>query len=635
MKSNAYRIFLYGFFIILIFILIINCSKQTSPIDPVGIYLETLGNGYVVIDRNPQGKLYIKDANIVFTSKWEVSFIRKKLKIIAKSSFGGSMSGQFSSQFGFGWTQIYELIPSQRIPGDWDLVNFKYEFDTKGQTVATGFNPMSTLKQIYQSLNPPSPLATLKQTVPSYLHRVNDNRVIEYFKSLDTFLEKGVPDSTNSHLLKIATELTDLYPNDRYVKALYLDALARNRDLGKLKKEKDYWEEEFSRNGDVFSQYTSLCAKESIRSIELSNTGRNAYDFIKNFFDKNFDLKKRMELFSKVSGCDEYIAPKTFLAHTFNPIFLNIQVSSKVFCVEAIFLILQGQYEEALNLISSVYQYGNFLSESNTLISQLIGVAIRSIATNRLEIYALNCCETSDDFKNFWNTLERLNKKLKEPEIQTSSFPDGLFGYYTDSKYKPNFLDPNTRHYTSEAQFQLVRMATAAKYRFVTQGTFPQNSKEFAPLLANGLPKDSFSSEPLKFTSNPDLFICYSIGPDKQDNYANIIYDVTNGTVSSGDIILKVPSQREYPFPKNGVRASTRKELLKQFPNKLPYDPFANRRNVPLKITNTTPVYVFSVGPDTDEREILSIGDSYVPKVYYDPTNGTTSAGDLFIAIPE
>jgi len=622
----------------LVSLLFINCSKsKTSPVDPTGIYLETLGNGYIVIDRNPERKLIIRDTSIFNTKNWEVSFSGKKLKIIAKSPFGGQLSSQYPTQIY--WLYVYELIPSQKITGDWNLINFKEDVRTKGQTGITGFNPLSILKEIYefitQSLSP-SPLSfTLNQTVPSYLHRINDNRVVEYFKSLDTFLENGGPDSTNSHLFKIATELTDLYPNDIYVKAIYLDALVRNRNLEKLKKEKDYWEDEFSKNGDVFSKYALICAEESIHSIELSNAGRNAYDFLKNVCDKNVDLKKRIELFSKVSKYDECIAPKTFLARTYNLNFLDIQTSAKVFCVEAVFLILQGQYKEALNLLTSVYQYGSFLSESNTLISQIIGIAIRSMATNRLEIYALNCCETSDDFQNFWQILEHLNKKFKAPEIQASAFPNGLFGYYTDSKFKSVFLEPNTRHYVSEAQFQLVRMATAAKYRFITQGTFPQNPKEFAPLLANGLPKDSFSSEPLKFVSNPDVFTCYSIGPDKQDNYANMIYDATNGTVSSGDIFIKVPYQKQYPFPRNGVRASTREELLKQFPNKLPYDPFANRCNVPLKITNSTPVYVFSVGPDTDEREILSVGDSYVPKVYYDPTNGTTSAGDLFITIPE
>jgi len=194
--------------------------------------------------------------------------------------------------------------------------------------------------------------------------------------------------------------------------------------------------------------------------------------------------------------------------------------------------------------------------------------------------------------------------------------------------------DVFARYRRADAEFQLLRMATAAKYRFVTQQAFPQNAEEFAPLLPDGPPQDPFTTAPLRFFSDPSLFTCYSIGPDNQDDRATVLYDPTNGTTSGGDIIVEVPRQREYPFPRDGVRAASADELRRQFPNGLPADPFADTRGRPLGISNTIPVYVYSYGPDTNEQQAIQPGDRYVPEVHYDPTNGTISAGDLFIAIP-
>ena len=88
---------------------------------------------------------------------------------------------------------------------------------------------------------------------------------------------------------------------------------------------------------------------------------------------------------------------------------------------------------------------------------------------------------------------------------------------------------------------QLVRMATAAKYRFFVEKSFPGIAEEFAPLLPKGPPQDPFGLEPLKFLSDPQSFTCYSIGPNEHDNRASVSYDLTNGTVSGGDIILEIP----------------------------------------------------------------------------------------------
>jgi len=596
---------------VILVLLFTACKRQSVTNKPEGIYLDLLHRGYILIDRDNKRHLEVKETNFLTDdsylkdAKWDVSFKRKKLKLTTDET----STHDSSMHHGY----IYELQPSSTTPGDWDLISIS-------ETV----QPISNTIRSKNDLSPIKP-------VPSFLHRIDDKRIIEYFKLLPSQNKRGDSDN-NPQFLKIASELHIGYPDDIFIKMLYLDSLIWNCDTEGLKKEIEDLEKISSTSKDLLSQYALTCAKNSLHSIELSAVNQNAYDLMEKVFSPDVDLPTRLKLFPDMLQYNEFAIPNTSVIRTSRTYFLDYQTMAKVFRNEAIFLMLQGKREEALSLIASVYQLGKFLNQTDS-IGRLMAIATRAITTNGLEIYALNCCETPKDFQHLWKTLENINSGLKESDFVKPHFVEYPFESYFTSQYTEYVRTHLIYYHTTEAHLELVRMATAAKYRFITQGTFPKAPEEFAPLLTNGLPKDSFSSESLKFISNPDEFTCYSIGPNKQDNFANIIYDSTNGTVSSGDIILKVPSQREYPFPKNGVRASTRDELLKQFPNKLPYDPFANRRNVSLKITNTTPVYVFSVGPDTNQFEVID--DSYVPKVHYDPTNGTTSAGDLFITIPK
>jgi len=177
----------------------------------------------------------------------------------------------------------------------------------------------------------------------------------------------------------------------------------------------------------------------------------------------------------------------------------------------------------------------------------------------------------------------------------------------------------------------------------------------------------------MRSLSTTDSLICYSLGPDKRDNRATVAYDPTNGTISVGDIWVRVPRRRQYPFPRAGVRAASKEDLLRQFPNGRPADPFASTRGKPLGIAKTSvgEIFIFSYGPDVDEFKpeytgyrtaaavrpttttappagyspwiYLSPAETRAPaaprerrhpQVAYDPTNGTVSEGDLFIRVP-
>ncbi|MCE5229116.1 hypothetical protein LLG95_05920 [bacterium] len=51
---------------------------------------------------------------------------------------------------------------------------------------------------------------------------------------------------------------------------------------------------------------------------------------------------------------------------------------------------------------------------------------------------------------------------------------------------------------------------------------------------------DPFTNQPLKTVDSGDSTLIYSLGPDGIDQHGALSYDPTNGTISSGDIVLRV-----------------------------------------------------------------------------------------------
>ena len=72
---------------------------------------------------------------------------------------------------------------------------------------------------------------------------------------------------------------------------------------------------------------------------------------------------------------------------------------------------------------------------------------------------------------------------------------------------------------------------SSARYNVYYLKIIAENNIYSQLLLKN----DCFSTTTLKNANNR----IYSIGPDRIDNFAKIIYDPTNGTFSTGDIIIK------------------------------------------------------------------------------------------------
>jgi hypothetical protein len=304
-------------------------------------------------------------------------------------------------------------------------------------------------------------------------------------------------------------------------------------------------------------------------------------------------LDAYLALLRKVSKTDSPLFPVRRLAPPClkspgdSPRFLEIQILSKVARAEAVLSLFKGDRAQSLETLAGSYWMGGSQNSGETPTERLIGVAVRTIAAAGLEMHSLNGCETAEDLKAAWDMLEHL-ANLPGQETD-SSWRDVITPIVGEMKLSgpgaPNFQEFEIRQKVSDVRFAVVRTAVAARYHLLTAGAFSKSPAEFGPLLPDGPLGDCFAtSAPLHFVAKPDGFHIYSVGPDGRDDAGAIPYDPTNGTMSRGDLAVRVPREREYPFPAGGVRVNTAAELLKMFPNGLPPDPFADTRGRPLSI---------------------------------------------------
>ena len=630
-------------------VLVVSSIRSYINIGKVpGTYLAEGGVGCYIIERRGLSQLAIEKVAVLQEGEYEVSFAGSRLRLECSSTPPRQ------------WNEVREMLPSRAHPGDWDIVAYGGIYRLlSGRPGLEGWIEQFRAKWFPVHAYP----KPLPRRLP-YLHRVKDWRVATCFSQLDSMNTSLVTSATavspssmtlsgmlrrarqaaaerhaqmeRTAAYRTAQSLLRDYPNDLYVRMMYLCVAARSGNVEEVGRRLEEWKNDIKAADDPYLSWTYNSAESWHRAHRLSAAGRNAYDLCQKVLSPETDLPTRLKLFPEVLEKDALVLPWIYGQKPEPWLgFLDIQIAVKIFRAIATFDMFTGEREESLRLLSASARLGQMLTQDGATIPRLIGATLMSLAGGGLELYALNCCETEAEFRQLWETLEMLEKRAVSVTLdEVISLESPIYFYYQWSAI--GLDEPIVRLNHANSRFELLRMATAAKYRLVTQGSFPKSADQFAPFLPQGPPKDPFGDGPLKFLSTTDSLTCYSIGPDKNDNRATIAYDPTNGTISGGDILLKVPREREYPFPRGGVRAASVDDLWRQFPNGLPRDPFASTRGKGLGTTMTAAgdVYVYSYGPDVDEFKGQFTGTSHVLQAHYDPTNGIVSEGDLFIRLP-
>ena len=702
-------------------------ARRGSPA-AVGTYMAGGGQTFVRIEPGSRGQLVVPEGLILANSS--LGFYGRPETPTLSADWRAGRLVLFQRQtmdapIFYGKPTLHWVIalsltlePSPSVPGDWDLLDAQIR-----QTASTplGFYFSKDFRDhIHQGTwlddfveFTPWPRTVghyaLKPGVAplrSFLHRVDDPRLADYYHARLNGEDEKIA-------LGFLRELSGKRPDDVYLLPHRVELEAAT---GQVAQAERYWQawEKASRNlSDPLLGRVAQMAWKRLSLARLNQAHPNLMNYFElSKFDSNtlawktkLDLAARLQWYKEFLGADQLmtadqpIVPSAKTIITGNPIpnFLDLQTQAKVNRVLATFDMIRGQRAESLDLLAASYRMGQSLNADGGLISRLIGIAIRAISNAGLVAYALNACETPEEIKECWAMLERL--RLTPGQEGESHLFDGensaLFSQMVGGgRFSENYLEAFTRQKVSDTKFQLLRAATAARYHQMTQGDWPRSAAEFAPLLGAGLPKDDFATSTsqraaqgaLRFTRLADAFAVYSVGPDERDDGATLDYDPTNGTISAGDLAIRIPKDRQYPFPRGGVHAANAQALLKQFPDGLPVDPFADLKNRPLGIidaTTTQPLVVFSYGPDCDEAEAYPGGAipkpngsptgqpprgcdlqavfEYGPsppaqglgssgpasplpmpasgryqralEPFYDPTNGTTSKGDLFMEV--
>lgn len=106
-----------------------------------------------------------------------------------------------------------------------------------------------------------------------------------------------------------------------------------------------------------------------------------------------------------------------------------------------------------------------------------------------------------------------------------------------------NSISSAPQNAISEEDAQVKSVSIAMESYKIDNNKYTDNLSKLTTPIAYmiSIPKDAFSEkeDSLKLITQSDglHYILYSIGPDKNDNKAEIEYDPTNGANSAGDII--------------------------------------------------------------------------------------------------
>lgn len=251
--------------------------------------------------------------------------------------------------------------------------------------------------------------------LPSYLHRVDDRGILLSYQAMENLARQW----------DISDQLISAHPDDLYQRILFLDALIKKGDREALREGIEDLRERVAVTGDPIHQFEFRIIQLALYSLDLSAEGRNAFDLIKQITDPSTSLKQRIHLLADFLDYDEYMPPFTVIASPSVPDFMDLQTTVKIMRVMAVFSMLQGEREEALQILAASYRIGQLMEQAGN-IHLLMGVALRGVASDGFEIYLLNACEIPEDFDKLNAMLRMLNNKnleITEENIEKFNAP--------------------------------------------------------------------------------------------------------------------------------------------------------------------------------------------------------------------
>jgi len=710
-KKNLY--ILLGLLLGFVLLFICFCIYIRITHAPSGVYLVAGGSSYLVIKPGFLGSPQIREGGLFNPNE---NHQIENHSVNAHYTLGKLILNQdttihlpYSITTGDWDSKRYTISfslkckPSKTAPGDWDLVKGEINAQLSSETVS--FSPehrrklseSDSIKKFMDNLSEPWRNAdlyhfTLSPSDPpvcSYLHRVDDARMAEYFR-----LRLSQGDSFPA--LQLIRKIAKDHPDDPYLKLhlVEMEILAGSSDQALRIWEE--WKKKYEKSTDSLLRVTSQRVSQTLTPIRLRKENPDFQHPFEALVNQNTDMNTRMKCLQNLLQTDQMFTTGTTLVDVqklpWESVLSESQIDllwmfQKYVETRAIFHLFQGQRDESLNLLCSFYRLGQNLSAFGTIIHRRYGFGLRDAVSGDLLFYILNSCETPEELQNCRLMLDRLDKLDREISGEYHFEDEFSRLSFFMKPGKESLMQRLVSYYkslrmVSDVKLDLLRVAAAARSHYLVTGNFPSSKKDLLPFFPEGFPKDPFlegCSLSFARTSSGE-FLIYSVGPDKKDDKGAVSYDPMSGFEGKGDIVIRIPRLREFPFPGEAVHAPSAYALLEQFPNGLPEDVFSFSPKIPLKIIESNdnhPVVILSFGPKAlisdfapkirdhinhtpstlkpvptppppanasrgrGSQLILRPSEDFppppgcwTPEPFYDPTNGIRSNGDLFIELP-
>jgi hypothetical protein len=611
---------------------VVLCSTSFAVAGKREIYLAAGGSDLLVLDHTTTGLVINRSMLEKYAELVESAGLTSRT-LVQRDDRSMTLALQFLEPPNEGrparWAPddviVYE--PSQKFSGDYDLKQDDYLRNEKNRR--------------------------LGQPYEGYLHRIDDENIVTYFSRIwDT--PPARREEIKTELLPLAQKIIEAHPDDLHVRPILWDALLRNHLLAELATDLESHRARYETKATPWLRWHYHYTLDQLEGAKSSDSGRNAFDLIAAYGQKKVTLPEVLRRVPAILTLPEYRPHQDHVLMEW-PNFLESQVLVKTVRVQATLSALLGRFDEAHQLLLATYRFGQMQNVRANGLERLIGIAERQISVAGLSIFALNADMPGSRLRTYLGQFLYLEQL---------SLPRTGYAFEDEIGEKPSSLflqEHQTRQAVVNAKAALYVGAAAARIQFLETSRFPATPLDFQGVVQSGLPLDPFTSQPLRFFNAQQSFTVYSLGPDHQDQQAQVEYDPTNGTVSTGDISQLVRARPQYPFSPKGLRARSPADVYRAFPEGLPVDAFADTRTRGLGVSSTTPVRIYSFGPDTNQANAQPCDADnqrvplptvylnsapaitgcfgqpprYIPNLPYDPTNGIVSAGDLYVDLPQ
>jgi len=342
---------------------------------------------------------------------------------------------------------------------------------------------------------------------------------------------------------------------------------------------------------------------------EMLDAGKTASNIL-----KTMDYQAAQNLLPQISKCDPAFAelqpaieaefnigPADFRPSREIPNFMRAQTMGKLLAVKGMGLENQGNLNEAVDNYLLAAQFGSvFAGKNTTLIQKLIGIALEKIAYKPLKQFVLNHPEDRDNLKRIIETLDKAEQK-RLPISEA----------FLSEKRSIQYLAQNIKQY-AKTDKQLRKLSKSEISRIVEE-----SDKVYGYMISTfEMPypqymKEDQQSKLIRFLKEVHPLLKIAV-----PNFTEM--HIRNLTSATDNRLVRILAALELYHQDKQAYPNSLSELAPTYLATVPKDYFSDSDFV-YGLVNQT-FYLYSVGPDMQDNQERPV---------YDPTNGTTSIGDI------